>query len=189
MYQLAIIEDKLTCNPDQMLRDPAEVSVLLISNMPNWKDHIVLSLWGNEQVLIEQIEAKYSNKIILNVGLAIIFYDFIEIGDPYLYPGSGCSVQIVKFRLVVFRPFVGEVLVGKVIHSNKEGVKLSLEFFDDIFIPHTHLQNPSSFQSSTNLWIWKYDTDDGAAEFPLTIGEEVIYIQLLLGFEFWFFYL
>lgn len=130
----------------------------------------------NEKVLIEQIEAKYSNKIILNVGLGIVFYDFITIGDPYIYPGQGAPVQIVQFRLVVFRPFVGEVLTGRVIQSNKDGIKISLEFFDDIIVPSTHLQNPSVFNSSSNLWIWKYETEGDAAavnEFPLTIGEVV----------------
>jgi DNA-directed RNA polymerase III subunit RPC8 len=133
--------------------------------------------------LIEQIEAKYANKIILNVGLGILFYDFLHIGEPYLYPGSGSSIQIVRFRLVVFRPFVGEVLVGRVISSNKESVKVSLDFFDDIIIPHTQLQHPSTFNPMTSLWVWKYEA--GAAEnenengdpvfneFPLNIGDEV----------------
>jgi DNA-directed RNA polymerase III subunit RPC8 len=108
------------------------------------------------------------------VGLGIVFYDFIHIGEPYLYPGAGSSIQIVKFRLVVFRPSVGETIVGKVIQSNKDGVRVSLEFFDDILIPASQLQNPSAFNPSTNLWVWKYDTDgDSTNEFPLTIGEEV----------------
>ncbi len=130
-------------------------------------------------MLIEQIEAKYSNRVILNVGLAIMFYDFVEIGEPYLYPGAGSSIQVVKFRLIVFRPFVGEVIVGKVLQSNKDGIRLSLDFFDDIIIPSSQLQNPSTFDPATNLWTWRYETEGGedggtiANEFALTLGEEV----------------
>lgn len=147
MFQLAIIEDKITCLPDQLNRDPAEV-------------------------IIEQIELKYCNKVLLNVGLGISFYDFISIGDPYLYPGAGSSIQVVTFRLVVFRPFVGEVLIGKVLSSNKDGIKLTMDFFDDIFIPFAHLQQPSQFNTALNVWTWKYETD-GDAEYALQPGDEV----------------
>ena len=60
-----------------------------------------------EDVIIEQIEMKFANRIIPDVGVYICFYDFIEVGDPYIYPGEGGAIQDVKFRLVVFRPYVG----------------------------------------------------------------------------------
>jgi DNA-directed RNA polymerase III subunit RPC8 len=150
MFQLAIIEDKITCNPDQLSRDPAEV-------------------------IIEQIELKYCNKVLLNVGLGISFYDFISIGDPYLYPGAGASIQVVTFRLIVFRPFVGEVITGRVLSSNKDGVKLTLDFFDDIVIPAAQLQQPSVFNTTAGHWTWKYETDSDA-EYALQAGDEVSYL-------------
>ena len=123
-------------------------------------------------MLIEQIELKYCNKVLLNVGLGIAFYDFISIGDPYLYPGAGSSIQVVCFRLVVFRPFVGEVLNGKIVSSNKDGVRVSVDFFDDIQIPAAQLQNPSVFNASSGLWTWKYETE-GENEYALEIGDDV----------------
>ena len=50
-------------------------------------------------VLIQQIESKYSNRVIPDVGLCISFYDFIEISDPYSYPSEGAAHQLTKFRL------------------------------------------------------------------------------------------
>lgn len=50
---------------------------------------------------------KYSNKVILEVGLCVCFYDFLEVGDPYVYPSEGSAIQDVKFRIVVFNPFIG----------------------------------------------------------------------------------
>lgn len=147
MFLLSIIEDKLKTAPEQFDRNANDV-------------------------LIEQIELKYANKVLLNVGLCICFFDFVEIGDPYLYPGEGCSIQQVKFRLVVFRPFVGEILTGKIASSNKDGVKLSLEFFDDVLVPSSLLQTPSSFNPSTGLWTWKYG-EDQESEFVMDVGEEV----------------
>ena len=65
------------------------------------------------QVLLDQIDIKFSNKVILEVGLCISLFDSQEIGDPYVYPAEGSAHQRVKFRIVVFRPFAGEVnLIG-----------------------------------------------------------------------------
>lgn len=58
---------------------------------------------------MDQIDIKFANKIILDVGLCISLFDFLEIGDPYVYPAEGSAHQRVKFRMVVFRPFAGEV--------------------------------------------------------------------------------
>jgi len=42
---------------------------------------------------------------------------------------------VAEFRLIVFRPFVGEVLTGRIMAATHTGIRISLEFFDDIFIP------------------------------------------------------
>ena len=62
-------------------------------------------------------------------------FDIVEIGDAYVFPGKGeptikvCALPVigmlskvqVQFRIVVFRPFVGEVIVGTVCSLNEEG--------------------------------------------------------------------
>ena len=37
--------------------------------------------------------------------------------------------------MIMFRPVEGEVLVGKVHSSNQNGIRVSLEFMDDVWIP------------------------------------------------------
>jgi DNA-directed RNA polymerase subunit E'/Rpb7 len=44
-------------------------------------------------------------------------------GDSYVYPGEGSAHIKVQFRLVIFKPFVGEVIQGTVIDSNEEGLQ------------------------------------------------------------------
>ena len=66
----------------------------------------------------------------------------------------------VKFRLVVFRPFVGEVLIGKIRSCTEEGLSVSLAFFDDIFIPAHCLQSGSTFNTEERLWVWNYDGNE-----------------------------
>jgi DNA-directed RNA polymerase III subunit RPC8 len=82
MFVLSTVQEKVKIAPEEFNRDTTEV-------------------------IIEQIEIKFLNRIICDVGLCICFYDFLEIGDAYIYPGEGGSIQDVKFRVVVFRPFIG----------------------------------------------------------------------------------
>ena len=84
MFLLAVIEDKLKTLPDQFERD-------------------------SDAVLLDQIDIKFANKVLVDVGLCITLFDFLEVGDPYIYPAEGSAHQHVRFRMVVFRPFAGEV--------------------------------------------------------------------------------
>ena len=146
MFVLAIIEDNIKTAPDQFDRDPTEV-------------------------LIEQIDLKYTNKILIEVGLCVSFYDFIKIGDPYVYPGEGASHQVVNFRMVIFRPFAGEVMLGRILSSSIDGLRVTTEFFDDIFIPSSLLQTNSEFDRGKKEWKWNYD--EGGDSFPMELGGEI----------------
>lgn len=144
MFVISVVEDKIRTLPEEFSRPTLEV-------------------------LQEQIEIKYSNKIIPNVGLCISFYDFVAIGDPYVYPGQGAAHQLVEFRLVVFRPFIDEIINGKIVRSGKGGVQISMGFFDDILIPPSLLASDTEFDQSTGLWTWKYEGND----LTLEVGEQV----------------
>ena len=40
-------------------------------------------------LLMEQVEMKYMNKVLPGSGLGMAFYDFLELGDPFVYPAEG----------------------------------------------------------------------------------------------------
>eukprot|EP00741_Cyanophora_paradoxa_P002460 tig00000076_g2384.t1 len=112
------------------------------------------------EVVIHELNQQYANKILLNHGLALGVYDILSLGDSVIYPGDGAAHVKVDFRLVLFRPHIDEVIVGKVAECTSEGVHVSLGFFDDIFIPHHFLQQPSVFDKSEQLWVWKFEGND-----------------------------
>ena len=64
--------------------------------------------------LKDALTEKLANKVLKDVGLVIALWDILKIGDSYLLPGDGASHTRVEFRILVFRPFMEEVLVGKV---------------------------------------------------------------------------
>ena len=44
----------------------------------------------------------------------------MEIGDNHLITGDGASHTRVKFRVLVFRPFIEEIIVGKIKRVERE---------------------------------------------------------------------
>jgi len=72
---------------------------------------------------------------------------------------ANCYIVVV-FRLVVFRPFISEVVVAKVKSSDEDGIRctfssldpkhlltrrpVTMGFFDDIYIPAAYLPQPSA---------------------------------------------
>lgn len=69
--------------------------------------------------LEEQIKNLYFDKVIKNVGLVVSFYDFVSISGGDVHNGDGGVHFIVQFNLVIFRPFEGEVLLGRILKSNE----------------------------------------------------------------------
>lgn len=88
-----------------------------------------------ETALTSTINAKFSNRVVQDVGLCICLFDILHSSDGVVKAGDGCAYVTVEFRLVVFRPFIGEVLTGTIANCSPEGIKVTLGFFDDILIP------------------------------------------------------
>lgn len=125
---------------------------------------------------MEQIELKFVNKVIINVGLGIAFYDFMTVGDPYLYPGAGSAIRLVRFRLVIFKPFISEILTGRISSLSKDEVRVSLDFFEDVVIPKSQLQEPSTFDPQERRWTWTYEEggeEGNPLQLTLDVGDQV----------------
>ena len=76
--------------------------------------------------IADELNLKYSNKVIYNIGLCIVLYDVLKIGDEFIFPNDGGAHIQVEFRYVVFRPFLSEVLLGTIVSSSAEGLVVSL---------------------------------------------------------------
>ncbi|CAJ0944792.1 unnamed protein product, partial [Mesorhabditis belari] len=96
-----------------------------------------------------KLNKRFANKVVIDFGLCICLFDLIEIGDTYLLPGDGRGHIKVKFRFIVFRPFVEEIIEAKVIASSK-------------------LENEQ-------LWYWEYqqEDDEPPAKLHLDPGKDV----------------
>ncbi|KAK0168530.1 hypothetical protein PV327_002317 [Microctonus hyperodae] len=127
-----------------------------VVRIPPWKFKRKLN-----DAITDELNRKLANKVYLNVGLCIALHDITKMEESYIFPGDGSSHTKVSFRYIVFRPFIEEILVGKIRSCSADGVHVTLGFFEDIIIPPQKLQDPSRFDQAEQAWIWEYNTGDG----------------------------
>ncbi|XP_049295625.1 DNA-directed RNA polymerase III subunit RPC8 [Anopheles funestus] len=126
------------------------------------------------EAIKDEINRKLANKVLLNVGLCIALKDIIQLGDSIILPGDGASHTEVNFRYIVFRPIIGDVITGKIRSCSREGVHITLGFFDDILIPPSALQHPSRYEEAEQAWVWEYPLEDGNThDLYMDIGESI----------------
>ena len=78
----------------------------------------------------------------------------------------------VEFRMLVFRPFVGEIITGEIQSSNEKGIRVSLGFFDDIYIDASMLFDGcllyvsfvivilTGSNKQEQAWVWSPDENE-----------------------------
>ncbi|KAF9524411.1 RNA polymerase III subunit Rpc25-domain-containing protein [Crepidotus variabilis] len=107
-----------------------------------------------EDALIAEINKKYANRVLHDVGLCIAVFDVSEAGEGKVRYGDGYLWYKVIFRMVIFRPFTSEVIVAKVKSSDEDGIRLTVGFFDDMYIPSAYLPQPSAFDPNERSHFW-----------------------------------
>ncbi|KAL5712391.1 hypothetical protein ACHQM5_014572 [Ranunculus cassubicifolius] len=115
-----------------------------------------------EQAIKGELQSLFLDKVIPNLGLCLSVYDIRSINGGFIFPGDGASTFTAEFRLIMFRPFVGEILSGELQECDEKGLRLSLGFFKDIIVPVHLLPTPSKFVDGK--WIWSYEGIDMAIE-------------------------
>ncbi|KAM6526570.1 DNA-directed RNA polymerase III complex subunit Rpc25 [Fusarium solani] len=93
----------------------------------------------SKEAIEDNINAKYSNKVIQKIGLCICLYDLQWASEGLIGHGTGLVNVNVEFRMVVFRPFKGEVMMARISTSTPEGIHLQTDFFADIFVSYEYL--------------------------------------------------
>jgi len=133
----------------------------------------------------DNIHNKYSNKVVQNVGLCICLWDLLKASEGMITGGDSRVHVNVVFRLVVFRPFKGEILQGTICDDNEDGIRLHLDFFEDIWVPKNLLfegayyavpEPPEDLSQEQRAnwpkrkeWIWKPNDE----EYAFSLNERI----------------
>lgn len=110
------------------------------------------------------INAKYADKVVHKIGLCVGFHSLISASEGLIGHGTGIVNVNVDFRLVVFRPFKGEILKGTITQSNHQGIYLSMDFFEDIVVPPSLLFENTVWDADDKgieSFIWRAKNDGG----------------------------
>lgn len=112
------------------------------------------------------INTKYADKVIHKVGLCVGFHSLISASEGLIGHGTGIVNVNVDFRLIVFRPFRGEIIRATITKSSPEGIALSADFFENIIVPpETLFENTSWEKDESGTWAFVWRADDGAGGF------------------------
>lgn len=107
------------------------------------------------QAIEDNINAKYSDKVIHKTGLCLGLYDILSTTEGLIGHGTGIVNVNVDFRLIVFRPFKGEILQGKIVSNNAAGIRITMDFFEDVWVPAPDmLFDPAEFNVAEQTWVW-----------------------------------
>ncbi|PIL30320.1 hypothetical protein GSI_07504 [Ganoderma sinense ZZ0214-1] len=68
--------------------------------------------------------------------------------------GVEALVRRVLFDLRDITPFASEVILAKVKSSDEDGVRLTVGFFDDIYVPLVYLPEPTAFDPKERAHFW-----------------------------------
>lgn len=94
MFIVSTIEDKVRVHPQDLAKPTLEA-------------------------VTAELERTYLDKVVPDVGLVITIFDILDIQGGFVFPSDGAAHFDTKFRVVVFKPFVGEVIVGKLKSCDK----------------------------------------------------------------------
>eukprot|EP00808_Paulinella_micropora_P018215 g1946.t1 len=150
------------------------------------------ALRSKEDMLTDEIHAKYANKVIPGHGLCIACAEIAEAGPSRLVQAQSELYTTVVIRLVMFRPVEGEILLGTVLQSDPTGFIVSLGFFAHVFIPAKELpfekaevegdppvsrcvyvRDTSSLDESKMTWFWEYRNPELGEKEPTRLSVDV----------------
>lgn len=111
--------------------------------------------------VLHQLNKQYAGKVVPRVGMCVSVFDLLSADEGQLQPGDGAAFVNVSFRVLVFKPFVGEICTGWIKRCSAEGIAVSLlGMFDDVFIPQRMLFEGCRFSPEDGAWVWPMDGGD-----------------------------
>ncbi|KAF8046576.1 hypothetical protein N665_3606s0003 [Sinapis alba] len=117
-----------------------------------------------EDAITTVLQKLFLDKV-LSIGLCVSIYDIRSVEGGFVLPGDGAATYKVGFRIVVFRPFVGEVIAAKFKESDSNGLRLTLGFFEDVYVPAPLIPTPNRcepdpYNRNQMRWVWIFEGDE-----------------------------
>ena len=128
MFVLAVVRDAVRVSPAAFGKAPANA-------------------------LRDEIDARYGGRVLSDVGFVICCETAKTVSDGLVHALDGGATYQAEFRLLVFRPFVGEVLRCTVEFVDENGLRCTTGFFSQIRIPVKYLPSSATFDPARRLYL------------------------------------
>ena len=109
-------------------------------------------------ILYDELSIKYNNTVVRNCGLIVSIYAISDTGDYHLPSNDGGIHITCIFQCITLQPHINELLYGRIESCTQDGIVLTTEWYNNIFIPYTELQSNTQYDSTENVFIWSYDS-------------------------------
>jgi DNA-directed RNA polymerase III subunit RPC8 len=86
----------------------------------------------------DNINSKYANRVVQKIGLCICLWDILWTSEGLIGQGDGMVNVNVEFRVVVFRPYKGEVIAARIMDQSPEGINRWSILFGSLLIAGTN---------------------------------------------------
>ncbi|MHA1310940.1 MAG: DNA-directed RNA polymerase [Candidatus Helarchaeota archaeon] len=107
------------------------------------------------EVTLELLQKEYEEKITSDLGFIIAIHSVTEIGIGKLIPGDGSAHYRCKFKMVVFKPNLHEIIEGKVVEVVDFGVFIRLGCIDGLVHISQITNDYISFDGNKSMLIGK----------------------------------
>ncbi|CAF2116409.1 BnaC08g44960D [Brassica napus] len=146
MFCLSELEDTVRVPPD-LLKLPLEVAIKKVL----------------QKLFLDKVFSL--TFFLLSIGLCLFIYDIKSAEGGFVLPGDGAPTYKVVFIIVVFRPFVGEVIAARFKESDSNGLRLTLGFFEDIYVPAPLIPRPNRCEPdpcnrNQMRWVWIFEEQE-----------------------------
>jgi DNA-directed RNA polymerase III subunit RPC8 len=121
-----------------------------------------------------EINNKYTNKVIHDVGLCTLVHSILSYDDPQLFPSDPGPYIRCTFRLVVFQPQEGQIISGKIISSTINHILISIDLFSHIIIEANSLPVNTEWDAAENVWKWENEGNSYYYDLGMVVRLRVI---------------
>ena len=81
---------------------------------------------NTKKAILKSINEKFENFISKDLGIIIGVTEVVSVGEGIIIPGDGAAYYDTKFKLLIFKPELQEVVIGKVNEISDFGAFLDI---------------------------------------------------------------
>lgn len=164
MFVLCTIKDTIRIAPHLLPNTNTDVI-----DLTHQSNDTYIPVHNLHDILYDELSIKYNNTVVRDCGLIVSIYSIDSTGNHQLPSNDGGIHIHCVFRCVAFQPHSDEVLYGRILSSNADGIVVSTEWIATIFIPYTAMLVNTVYDASEGVFVWTYDSQ----QFYMDIGSAV----------------